>query len=436
MSDQQGSSSKVRSFNVVILALSAAVALTALYMTGIIGSGAVGSDRAAGSQAAHDLADRYRLAFLASLESEAGTADISGKFHAFFSQQGGIAAAVADLDAAAEDAADKQRYADARQALGLGNAAPAIAIFTELRDMHMAAGESANVAASLAAANIGALTFYEDIETSLGAYKEAVLLDQTSAEHYTWLGHILRWDRQYDLAVTMYEQALTMADAASDPVLAARAVENLGHIYVRRGEPQKAVDHYMRALEREKELGQQDREADLYLVLGKLHVGGQSWEQGVAYFSRAATLNEELGRKKELMQAYSQLGQFRQEAGAREHAVQDLTIALALAEELEMRTQAADIANDLGGLSWDAGDLDGAAQRFARALTLNEELGRKNDMATGHSNLGLVYEEQGNSEEFCEQYSLAQALYEEMELADQAAEYAQLIDQSDCRWPP
>lgn len=422
--------------SVAVVCLVVAVAGLTYFAGGRSGGESAACSAATVSAPSAEVFASYERAMKDAMPTEALTDMISGKFIAFRDEVGGVACAIEFLVTTGPDSGELERHGEAVRLIGEGEMSSAEKILTGLRDGYLSDGEGSNEDAAQIAAHLGALYFYSDPVKSLDAYKEATTLNATAGVHWIWLGHLLRWNAQFDMAVITYEQGLEAARGTSDEVLVAQITANLGHTYRRRGQAMRAADYYKQAAEMHRAQGNKAHQADRYADLSEIYAAAigsnELIEPALAWYTKSVALNEELGRNAQLAVIHGQLGQIYLAAGRTAEAILALSNSVSFSETAGMLEHAADRSGELGLTYWDIGDLEKSAEHVTQSLEFNQQLDRKREQAQQHETLGLIYEEQGDEAATCEHWGKALALYRELGADDQADLYGDFVDQAGC----
>lgn len=391
---------------------------------------------ATASDRALEIAGQYEQSRIALAPTEALGVAFSGQFGSFRNEVGGIVCAIEYLNDAAVGSETPELYKAALASIGEGDVTPAAAIITDVRDSLLAEGEASSKATAIIASHLGSLWFYEDIGKSLEIYKEAVSLDNDNVQAWIWLANILRWNQQYDMAMTVYEQGLVVSEADHNLALTGRLYANIGHLYRQQGDLNRAIDNYTLAGEIAEELGAQGQLADVYGHLGGVFAvtvaSGASGTLAIQYLEEANALNTDLGRLAQAATGYGQLAQIHIAANNLQLAVDALLKAVEFSQAAGDMEMAADRNSELGMTYWTLDDADKAVEYLGRSLAINEELGRSLGAAQQHENLGYLSDEQGDLQMTCDHWSAARSLYQDLGSTEPAELYGQLLEELGC----
>lgn len=244
----------------------------------------------------------------------------------------------------------------ARNFLAQGNIMQAKELFKqEAQRFELAAKQGAD-----AYRNLGALDFLENTQEALDAYRRATELDPDNADGWNQLGILLeRTGKLYD-GFEAYQRVLKLAERQQDPRLRAVAYGNLGEVYRKQQDWNKAIEMYDESLKLSERLNMKELSANQYGNKGLvLFQGRKEINQAIEMFNKGLAIHRELNNKQGIATSYMNLA-----SAYRQH-----------------------------------GELDKAIEMYKDSLQMNEELGRKEGMADNYANLGVVYADKGDKTE-------------------------------------
>jgi tetratricopeptide (TPR) repeat protein len=241
--------------------------------------------------------------------------------------------------------------------------------------------------------------------------------------------HILRGNSyasisEYGEAEADYQETLKLAERISpaEDAAQARAVAlgDLGLVYADRSELEKAEEHYKKALEIDREIGDRLGEAKDLDNLGTVYGqrgGPGDLAKAQEHFKQALETHREISDRRGEAAALGNLGIVYRRRGEREKAEKHLTEALDIQRGIGDRLGEARQLGNLGNVYKDRGgpgDLDKAEKHYKRALEIDREIGNRRGEAADLGNLGLLYTERGDLVKAKEYFQQAQALYLEI----------------------
>ncbi|MCK6621630.1 MAG: tetratricopeptide repeat protein, partial [Calditrichia bacterium] len=171
----------------------------------------------------------------------------------------------------------------------------------------------------------------------------------------------------------------------------ANCYSNLGELYFRISENERAREEFERALPLYREVGSKLGEANCYSNLGELYFLISENERAREEFERALPLYREVGSKLGEANCYSNLGELYFLISENERAREEFERALPLYREVGDKLGEANCYRNLGELYFLISENERAREEFERALPLYREVGSKLGEANCYRNLGELY---------------------------------------------
>ena len=290
--------------------------------------------------------------------------------------------------------ADTRLSQDRRDALRMRHARVYRDVLAAADDLYLQHGEKTfeglalfdrewgNIQAGFAAvsARVGS---NEDAARLCSGYPDAaahcLALRQTPSERIEWL-----------------KAALTAARRLDDAAMEAAHLGNLGLIYERRGDLDKAEEMQRKSLEIDEKLGSVEGMANDYGSLGLIYQTRGDLDEGERLYRKALEIDEKLGRLQGMASVYGNLGSIFEQRGDLDEAERMYGKALEIDEKLGRLEGMANAYGNLGIIYQTRGDLDQAEQMHCKSLEIEEKLGRLEGMAADYGNLGNIYQTRGD----------------------------------------
>ncbi len=220
---------------------------------------------------------------------------------------------------------------------------------------------------------------------------------------------------EYDRAERDFRASLTLADAASDHLLAGRLLNDLGTLDQARGDLPSAIGHYRAALDRLPPAnGGPDDAPMVRNNLGLALISAGEWAAGVAELERARDIYERLGYPQGVARAQINLGQVYAQQGEHDAATAAFEDALTTLRRFDETRLIGETLNSLGVLAKTQGKFEQAATYYTESLALAQETRDFGGQAQAYGNLGALYHQQGLSERAASCYREALAHYEQL----------------------
>ncbi len=196
-----------------------------------------------------------------------------------------------------------------------------------------------------------------------------------------------------DTAISLSERALGMVE--KDTKEEAMVLGNLGLIYRKRGELDKAEDMHNKSLEIEKKLGRLEGMASDYGNLGLIYRVRGDLDKADDMHKKSLEIEKKLGRLEGMASDYGNLGLIYLTKGDLDKAEDMQNKSLEIEKKLGRLEGMAIQYGNLGLIYQTKGDLDQAEDMHKKALKIDEKLGRREGMACQYAALGLVYAARG-----------------------------------------
>ena len=115
-----------------------------------------------------------------------------------------------------------------------------------------------------------------------------------------------------DTALILYNQALEIAQNISVSSISlkfvATAYINIGLIHVDKGDNEKALEFYLKALSIREEIGDKNKMAASYGNIGTIHHDNGDYEKALEFYLRSSSITEEIGEKNGMAGSYINIG--------------------------------------------------------------------------------------------------------------------------------
>jgi diguanylate cyclase (GGDEF)-like protein len=197
---------------------------------------------------------------------------------------------------------------------------------------------------------------------------------------------------QYEDAVARAEQALRLAEEAGNQGERADALNHLGSIARRRGDPVGAVDLFTQALEAAR-MGAS--ESDIAMSLNNLgyvySTDLADYELALDHHLKALAIRERLGDEADVALSLNNIGIVYSRLRDNDRALDYFERALVLRRRLGTAPRVAGTLHNIGDAHLERGDLEAALQAHQEALDLRTRVGDRSEMALSHAALGSVY---------------------------------------------
>jgi tetratricopeptide (TPR) repeat protein len=220
-----------------------------------------------------------------------------------------------------------------------------------------------------------------------------------------------RWG-QCDRAGECLGEALAMFEAAGDRAGQARVRKNIGALHWQRGRYEQAAASCRDAVAGFAVLGDRHGEARALDNLGSVRHRQGRYPQAAEHHRRALAVLREIGDLAGEARALDHLGSALRGEGHDEQAAEHHRRALAILCEIGDRAGEAQAMTNLAGVRCRQGDLDLAAELLGQVLAITAGIGSRPLEASAHNELGEVLRAQGEPGAAEDEYRAALALAE------------------------
>ncbi|NQE04972.1 Photosystem I assembly protein Ycf3 [ANME-1 cluster archaeon GoMg1] len=188
------------------------------------------------------------------------------------------------------------------------------------------------------------------------------------------------------------------------------ATRNIGIAYATKGELEKALEYFEKALELDEELGIKEGMAPDYGNIGNVYQNEGELEKALEYYEKALKLHKELGIKEGMTADYGNIGNVHGIKGELDKAMKCFETALKLDEELGIKEGMATDYGNIGIIYFTKGELDKALEYYEKALEIFEDMGIRIETARILMNIGDVFVLKGDKERVLDYYQKAERL--------------------------
>jgi serine phosphatase RsbU (regulator of sigma subunit)/Tfp pilus assembly protein PilF len=166
---------------------------------------------------------------------------------------------------------------------------------------------------------------------------------------------------------------------------------NLGFIYERMGNMQKALEQYSNSLTIQKRIGNKKEIATTLNSIGYIYEHQGDIPQALEYYSQSLKIREEIGNKKEIAVSLNNIGVIYSEQDESIKAIEYFKKSLKIREEVGDKKGIATSLNNIGTHYDRQKNGIKALEYYTKSLKIEEEIGHKEGIATSLNNIGYVY---------------------------------------------
>lgn len=231
------------------------------------------------------------------------------------------------------------------------------------------------------------------IYTKLLFLGNTVRLKNLQAQALNNLAEISRFKGNYDIAMSLNKNALSIRLEHGDYKGIASSLNNLGLIFRQIGQYPKALQYYLASLNVSEKI--QDKRG-IYSAnnnIGIIYDDQQNYTDALNYYLKAYNAIDQVDEVKSLAEICNNIGVSYSNMGDMESSMKYLNKALELAKSNNSQHLKASIYSNLGNNYWQQADYKLAILNFSKALETFEFIGDENGKAGSYLNLGSVYGE-------------------------------------------
>src|SRR5215216_2255257 len=223
---------------------------------------------------------------------------------------------------------------------------------------------------------------------------------------------------EYQKALELFEQHLSLGAVKRDRALTARTLHNIGTIKRFFGDIPGALDYLHRSLRLAEEVGDKKILSNALNNIGVIHRDQGNYARALDFFEKSLTLSEALGDKVATSQTLNNIGTVHGAQGNNPQALEYFQRALKLGQAADDKAMIANALNNIGLTYHRHRDYPRALEYYQQSLALREQLNDKRGTALTLNNIGLMHREQGDHKGALEYYQQSLAIREKLD--DQA----------------
>ncbi len=232
-------------------------------------------------------------------------------------------------------------------------------------------------------------------------YIQAGDCDHACSELETINKPLIFWGH-YDMLLRM-RQRLQVCQV-SLPHLRLANINGLGYAYYVLGDLEMAITLYEHALTLAKEFGYVEKEGTIMVNLGRAHSDLGRYSYAIALYGQAIQIAQELGTPQKYSVWLGDLASAYRDLGNLQLASEYYTEALAMAQDSGELSSQARLLGDLGYIYYYLSRTDEAIQCFTEALSLARELGYRWEEGNSLYGLGITHQYDAQTDEALEYF--------------------------------
>ena len=192
-------------------------------------------------------------------------------------------------------------------------------------------------------------------------------------------------------ALEYYNQALMLSEKIDTPLVKAKALRKIGHIYRTRSDLVKAETNFENALKISKQIQDNLGIADNYRGLGEIFGIKGDFEKAIDFLLKSLDFVEKADEPQMLAKVYVDLGTVYGNMGAHDKAIEYHEKCISVLEETGDMYSMAKVMNNLGVVYLNIGEFDKALKHFEDCINISRNTGDIRQTGYGLTNASEIY---------------------------------------------
>lgn len=192
----------------------------------------------------------------------------------------------------------------------------------------------------------------------------------------------------YQKALNYYFLGLNLLDSIGEKKAKGVTLGNIGNVYAARGEYPNALKYYFEGLKISEEVGDKEEVGSKVGNIGNIYKDLAEYSKALNYYSKGFIIAEQLGNKRGMATILNNLGLLYIEQGRDSVALGYYLKSLKIAEETNDKAQTGVIYTNIGNIHHRNKDYDNALLSYLRALKVAQELEDKTALCIILGNIG------------------------------------------------
>jgi tetratricopeptide (TPR) repeat protein len=152
-------------------------------------------------------------------------------------------------------------------------------------------------------------------------------------------------------------------------------LNNIGIIYVRKGELDTALEYYQKSLRIFEEIGNRQDIAYALNNIGNIYSSKGDFDTALEYYQKSVQIFEEVGNKRDIAYALNNIGVIYYSKGKLDTALEYYQKSLLIKEGIGKKQDIAGSFNNIGNIYKVKGELDNALDYYQKSLQIREGIG-------------------------------------------------------------
>jgi CHAT domain-containing protein/Tfp pilus assembly protein PilF len=218
---------------------------------------------------------------------------------------------------------------------------------------------------------------------------------------------------EYQQALELFEQGLSMGPVKRDNAMTARALSNIGMIKRVFGDNVAALDYVQRSLRLAEQAGDKKVLSTVLNNMAVIHRDQGNYARALEYLENSLTLSEAAGDKPTISLALNNIGTIHGTQGNNSQALEYFQRSLKIAQAGDDKSLIANLLNNIGLTYHRHRDYPRALEYYQQSLALSEQLNNKRLAALTLNNIGRFHRDQGDHKRALDYYQQSLAIREQ-----------------------
>ena len=220
---------------------------------------------------------------------------------------------------------------------------------------------------------------------------------------------------EYQQALEVFEQNLSLGPVKRDGSATAKNLNNLGMLKRFFGDNVAALDYVQRGQRLAEEVGDQRTLSNSYTNLGIIYKDQGNYARALEYMEKGLTLSEALKDKATISLTLNNIGAIHGSQGNHSQALAYFQRAMNLGQAEDNKSLIANALNNLGTTHYKFRESPRALAYFEQSLALSRQLNNQRLAALTLDNIGRFYRDQGDHKRALDYYQQSLAIREKLE---------------------
>lgn len=195
----------------------------------------------------------------------------------------------------------------------------------------------------------------------------------------------------YPKSLAYFRQLKEISEALEDKHGLAQALNNLGNIYYLQGEYGQAIIQFEKSLIIRENLGDQKAVAATLNNMGNIYEDQGDYQKALEYFERSLNLKQTAGDLPGIAMVSGNMGIIYNNQGDYQKALDYYQLGLSIYDSLENNTGVARLSVNMGLIYQYLGDYARALDHYQRSLNLSTEMENEDGIGSALHHIGMIY---------------------------------------------